>query len=112
MRPAELVLALAAVFVLAGQALAIPMGHAPIVFKNMMGDVTMTPEMHLSKGLTCADCHKNLKPVPFTMKFGADRFTMDDIRNGRYCGSCHNGKKAFAPAGNCAKCHNNGKNLK
>ncbi len=112
MRPAKSILTLAAFFFLAGTALAIPMGHAPIVFKNMMGDVTVTPEMHLGKGLTCADCHKNLKPVPFKMKFGADRFTMNDIRNGRYCGSCHNGKKAFAPAGNCMKCHNNGKNLK
>jgi c(7)-type cytochrome triheme protein len=30
---------------------------------------------------------------------------MADIYAGKMCGECHNGKRAFKPAGNCAKCH-------
>ena len=44
----------------------------------------------------------------------------DDNRNGLYCGSCHNGKEAFAPeatsltgkkVSNCLRCHSQGKDV-
>ncbi|MDA8154836.1 MAG: cytochrome C [Actinomycetota bacterium] len=96
----------------AGVAFAIPKGHAPLVFKNKMGNVTFTWQMHLNHGLSCPDCHVNLKPKTFTMQFGADKFTMQDIFAGKYCGACHKaGGRAFAPQGHCMNCHNNGSKL-
>jgi c(7)-type cytochrome triheme protein len=41
------------------------------------------------------------------MKKGADAITMKDINEGKFCGHCHNGTKAFSTkeAANCSKCH-------
>jgi c(7)-type cytochrome triheme protein len=39
------------------------------------------------------------------MKQGTITITMEEIYAGRLCGVCHNGKRAFAPAGNCSRCH-------
>jgi c(7)-type cytochrome triheme protein len=48
----------------------------------------------------CNDCHAGL----FPMKKGSVKMTMKDIYDGKYCGSCHDGKKAFVST-DCAKCH-------
>ncbi len=50
--------------------------------------------------LACENCH----PAIFVKKKGANKFTMADILNGKYCGVCH-GKVAFAPTKNCIRCH-------
>lgn len=55
-------------------------------------------ETHAKLG--CKECHKGI----FGMKRGAVKMTMDSIYRGRYCGACHNGKKAF-PSSECALCH-------
>ena len=39
------------------------------------------------------------------MKQGTIKITMEEIYAGRLCGVCHNGQRAFAPAGNCNRCH-------
>ena len=39
----------------------------------------------------CYACH----PAIFEMKAGANAITMDDIREGSFCGACHNGKTAW-----------------
>jgi len=48
----------------------------------------------------CDACHSAI----FPMKSGKTKVTMEPIYNGRYCGTCHNGKKAFA-ASDCTRCH-------
>ncbi len=48
----------------------------------------------------CKDCHSK----PFAMKQTPGRMNMDAINSGKYCGACHNGKKAFSAA-ECTKCH-------
>lgn len=50
----------------------------------------------------CYVCHDAI----FQMKAGVDPVTMDAIRDGKFCGACHNGKVAF-PAGfdTCDRCH-------
>lgn len=53
-----------------------------------------------SKRNSCAECH----PDVFVMKKGMNRITMADINSGRYCGVCHNGKKAFS-SDMCNACH-------
>ncbi len=52
---------------------------------------------------TCRVCHTELE---FDMAVGVTEIGCDDIKDGRYCGACHNGKLAFGPQENCAVCHN------
>jgi c(7)-type cytochrome triheme protein len=55
-------------------------------------------EGHARSG--CKECHMGI----FQMKKGLSKITMDAIYQGRYCGACHNGKKAFSSA-ECSLCH-------
>ena len=50
----------------------------------------------------CYVCH----PAPFAMEQGANPITMDLIKQGQFCGACHNGQTAFSvDFQNCARCH-------
>lgn len=53
---------------------------------------------------TCKVCHAD---IGFTMEAGADDIKMSDIQKGKWCGTCHNGKIAFAPI-LCPRCHSKG----
>ena len=92
----------AAVLVLlaAGNVFAISQGKS-VEWQTPMGKVTFKGDDHAGKGLKCSECH----PKIFKMKKGSAKFTMTDINDGKFCGTCHNGTKAFAPKDNCAKCH-------
>ncbi|WP_268898838.1 cytochrome c3 family protein [Geomesophilobacter sediminis] len=78
--------------------MAVPSGKS-VDWKTPMGQVVFKGENH--KALKCSECH----PKIFKMKKGSTVMKMADINQGKYCGECHNGKRAFKPAGNCAKCH-------
>lgn len=67
------------------------------------GKVVFSGTIHAEKGLKCADCHPKL----FPMKRTTEQLKMSEMNDGKYCGACHNGTKAFAtnkPA-DCSKCH-------
>lgn len=50
----------------------------------------------------CTACHDQL----FDLKAGRAAVTMDLISQGKACGVCHDGKRAFAPDfGACERCH-------
>ncbi|NIQ97959.1 MAG: cytochrome c3 family protein [Desulfuromonadales bacterium] len=50
----------------------------------------------------CYACH----PAIFEMEAGANDVTMDAIKKGEFCGTCHNGRVAFSVEfQNCARCH-------
>jgi c(7)-type cytochrome triheme protein len=50
----------------------------------------------------CYVCH----PAPFAMQQGANAINMESIKQGQYCGACHNGQTAFSVEfKNCARCH-------
>ena len=50
----------------------------------------------------CYVCHDDI----FKMKLGADKIDMDEVRDGKFCGKCHNGKTAFAIGfDTCERCH-------
>jgi c(7)-type cytochrome triheme protein len=86
-----------------GSAVAVPPGKT-VDWTTPMGKVTFDGKAHAAKGLKCPDCHT--KPATFTMKKEA-KMTMADLNAGKFCGTCHNGEKAFKtsdPAA-CAKCH-------
>jgi len=67
-----------------------PEGAAPVTFSH---------EFH-TQAFECKKCHTGVWP----MKRGAKKMNMDAMYNGKFCGSCHNEKTAFA-ATDCDKCH-------
>lgn len=81
---------------------------APVVFKHWV---------HRTK-YTCRVCHVD---IGFAMEAGGSDIKEEDNKNGLYCGSCHNGKVAFAATTreklvtevqNCDRCHSYGKEVK
>lgn len=99
------ILAVSAVLMLSiGGAMAVPAGKT-VEFASSMGKVIFDGKAHAGKGFKCADCH--IKPKLFEMKKGKDKITMAAMNEGKFCGACHDGRKAFsvkAPA-DCVKCH-------
>lgn len=82
---------------------AVPPGQTVEFNGGAMGKVVFDGKSHAAKGLKCTDCHTKI----FPMKKGGVKMTMADINAGKFCGTCHNGTKAFKandPA-NCSKCH-------
>ena len=50
----------------------------------------------------CYACHDAIT----VMKAGANPITMEAIQQGKYCGTCHDGKTAFqATFDTCPRCH-------
>jgi len=84
--------------------LAVPKGKSLTFSGSNMGAVTFDGTLHndaAQKG--CRDCHN---PDVFPkMKQGTVEITMAKIYEGEQCGICHNGTRAFAAKGHCAKCH-------
>jgi len=71
--------------------------------------------LHRSK-YTCRVCHVD---IGFAMETNETRVTGDDIKDGEYCGACHNGKIAFSSGArnklgvkNCYRCHSYGEDRK
>ena len=104
-----IVLMMAAVmaFAFAGICFAAP---ADFAFKTVgsEGAVTFSHTAHLAQkvdgqAMSCKNCHTKL----FKMKKGGEDITMAAMKEGKFCGGCHDGKTAFSAsaAENCAKCH-------
>jgi DmsE family decaheme c-type cytochrome len=82
---------------------AVPPGME-LIFKGGPKPVIFSGKIHADAGLKCMDCHASL----FKMKAVEPGITfMDHMAGKKYCYACHNGTKAFAPKGNCSKCHGN-----
>jgi c(7)-type cytochrome triheme protein len=85
------------VFSLTGLAMAVGKGKKIEYDEKTTGKVVFDGNTHAAS--KCKDCH----PTPFKMKKGA-KLTMADMKAGKSCGTCHDGKKAFGVK-ECAKCH-------
>jgi c(7)-type cytochrome triheme protein len=74
---------------------------APLTYtiKNT-GPVNFNHTSHAT--FACDQCHPKL----FSMKKGDSKMSMADMYQGKSCGACHDGKKAF-PSMACAQCHKN-----
>jgi c(7)-type cytochrome triheme protein len=73
----------------------IPKNALPVVFSH---------KIHVTnKGLQCVDCHYEI----FQMAQGSYKMVMSELTKGRFCGKCHNGRKAFDVNDdkNCVRCH-------
>jgi c(7)-type cytochrome triheme protein len=67
--------------------------------------VRFSHSIHLSYGNTCNDCHNKI----FQMRIGQanvrNAMTMKTMEEGKFCGTCHNGKRAFSVQSDCDQCH-------
>jgi c(7)-type cytochrome triheme protein len=76
-----------------------------IVFIKPVRAVIFEHRLHLEKELRCEDCH----PDVFVKKAGqaenSDDFTMAAFDQGKYCGACHDGNRAFSSNTRCTWCH-------
>ena len=89
-------------FALIGTSWAVPPGKTvEFAGGKSPGKVVFDGKIHADKGFKCKDCHSGL----FKMKKGADTITQADHKDGKFCFTCHNGTKSFAPTDNCTKCH-------
>ena len=84
--------------------------HAPpgrIVFSKPLKAVVFDHKVHVDEmGFNCSDCHSEV----FKMHIGhaeqePDKFTMEALYKGEFCGACHDGEQAFASNTHCTKCH-------
>ena len=66
-------------------------------------NVTFSHDTHVGMGKQCIECHDSL----YVTKAKHKKVSMAEITKGQSCGSCHNGKQAFAVKGNCKTCHKN-----
>ena len=91
--------------------LVIPAGNASAVGPDKTitwagggkGKVLFDGRKHAEKGYDCKNCHPGL----FSMKYGAAKITHAKLKQGQYCGACHNGTLAFSTVdeGKCFACH-------
>lgn len=77
-----------------------------VIFNVPVKTVIFEHTEHVEMGYECSSCHNAL----FKMKKGAaesqpDKFTMQALYDGKYCGGCHNGDDAFASDTRCTTCH-------
>lgn len=71
--------------------------HAP----GSLVDPAVFPHWVHRLRFTCNGCHPALFPMDHSQTT-----TMDDIREGRSCGACHNGRVAFGVGSTmCNRCH-------
>lgn len=80
---------------------------ATIIFTKPVKAVIFEHKIHVDEmGYGCGSCHSEL----FKMHIGdaettPDKFVMDALYKGEYCGACHNGDDAFASDTKCTTCH-------
>ncbi|MCL5884870.1 MAG: cytochrome c3 family protein [Deltaproteobacteria bacterium] len=66
------------------------------------GKVLFSHDAHVGNaGLGCKECHDKM----YVTKEKHKKATMAEMKKGKSCGSCHNGKRAFDVKGNCESCH-------
>jgi c(7)-type cytochrome triheme protein len=96
--------ALALMFLLTSSTLAAP-GDVDLKRKDDAGSgfpVSVFPHWVHRINYRCDACHTRL----FEMKAGTLETSMAEINAGQACGTCHDGKKAFAAGfNNCNRCH-------
>ena len=72
-----------------------------VTWDTPVGKVVFDGKNHLDAKVKCLECHSRI----FKMKKGSTVMKMADINAGKFCGKCHNGKRAFEPKDNCDICH-------
>jgi len=89
-----------ALVVYAAGAHAVPPGKTLRFDKSPLGVVTFDGKKHADAGNKCSACHPKL----FKMKKGSAAIKAPH-KAGEFCGTCHDGQKAFAVTADCTRCH-------
>jgi c(7)-type cytochrome triheme protein len=77
-----------------------------ILYTKPVRSVLFTHQVHVNqKNISCDQCHSGLFDMEALKAEKKKNFNMESLYQGRYCGTCHNGKKAFASDTQCARCH-------
>jgi c(7)-type cytochrome triheme protein len=102
MRSLQFFLTLIITVAFAGSGFAVSPGKTVDYAGGSSGKVIFDGKTHADKGLKCTDCHTKVFPMKKDTKI-----TMAEMNEGKYCGVCHNGQKAFKSSeqANCQKCH-------
>lgn len=90
--------AVAMVLTFSGSVMAAPKGKTVEFKGGAQGKVVFDGKVHAVN--KCTDCH----PKIFKMKKGSTKVTAPH-KPGKFCATCHDGKKAFSFKDNCGKCH-------
>jgi len=102
MRVLTIVLTLLIAIAFVGSAMAVPAGKTVEYAGGDAGKVVFDGKIHADKGGKCNDCHTKI----FPMKKSGTKITKADHVAGKFCGTCHDGTKAFGQdEANCGKCH-------
>jgi len=80
-------------------------GGGPIVFIKPVRAVIFEHKFHLGKKFKCQSCHPDLFTKKALEVEEKKDFTMASFNEGKYCGRCHDGTKAFSVNTNCVWCH-------
>jgi c(7)-type cytochrome triheme protein len=96
-------IAVVAIALMSRDGFAVPSGKTVEFPDGSAGKVVFSGTTHAEKGLKCNDCHPNI----FPMRKTTEELKMSDMDAGKYCGACHDGKKAFSTSNpaDCSKCH-------
>jgi c(7)-type cytochrome triheme protein len=91
------------ILILGLQGRAFATGGEDILFnRSPLGPVVFSHNRHVQDhNLECDQCHPGLYPTQGRSK----PVGMSEMFDGKSCGACHNGRKAFAVQGDCSKCH-------
>lgn len=99
----------------------LPFEYGRVVINNYSDDAHLAPVvfehwLHRSN-FTCRVCHVD---IGFAMQAGGTDIRAEDNMSGYYCGTCHNGKRAFPACQRdsalqdkevCVRCHSQGKDV-
>lgn len=91
-------------FVLATASAAVAkIGGGDVTFRMKgAGNVVFRHDTHAGRqNLKCSECHYRL----YSTVAQHNAMTMADMRNGKSCGACHDGVRAFNVEANCTRCH-------
>ncbi|MBI3126466.1 MAG: cytochrome c3 family protein [Candidatus Tectomicrobia bacterium] len=61
-------------------------------------------KIHAAKNPDCTACHPQIFPMKAGGTLEGKPIPLADMMAGKYCGTCHNGQKAFLMT-DCVKCH-------
>jgi len=98
------ILALMALSVAYAQQKKVGGGEINYEAKGTPGPVLFSHETHVNQyKAKCTDCHTKI----FKMKKESSKMTQALFAEGKFCGACHDGKKAFSAVAkaDCQKCH-------
>jgi c(7)-type cytochrome triheme protein len=77
-----------------------------IIYTEPVKAVKFSHAFHVEElELDCDDCHEDLFEPEALLVQKNGNFNMECLREGNYCGQCHDGSAAFSTDTQCARCH-------